>query len=69
MSRTLPLKTCDKCGKTTFCWNCGDHYECNKCYNGSDTPLRVEGNCMTGGIHKKGYLKWVKEYRDSKIKV
>ena len=75
MSRTLPLHTCDVCGKTTFCWNCGDHYECNSCCqlphnnNGTDSPQRVEGYCRTGGIHRPGYLKWVKKYRNPGIKI
>lgn len=69
MSRTLPLHVCDICGKTTFCWNCGDHYECNICYDGIDSPMRVEGHCMTGEVSRKGYLEWVKKYRNPKIKI
>ena len=49
--------------------NCGDHYECNNCYDGLDPQVRVEGHCMTGGISRKGYLEWVKKYRNPKIKI
>jgi len=69
MSRTLPLHTCSICKKLTFCWRCKTGYKCNKCYDGTDTPVRVEGNCKTRQKAKKSYLKWAKTYRNSKIKI
>lgn len=71
MSRMLPLHTCAICGKTTPCHNLGDHYECNDCY---ESPFkkdctRVEAHCKTGQVSRKGFLKWVKKYRDDRVKV
>lgn len=73
MSRTLPLHTCSICGKTTFCHCCGDHFECQECFTESRPDFkeyspRVEDHCRTGQASKKGYLKWIKQYKNNKIK-